>query len=111
MIFEINPGHPHAHAHTHARMCPQTCTHHQNTDTKNSKRKQLDSLDDSLILSSGFFTLEDIYNYCFLNAHDVTDKEHQLLPTELLTTVCVKKSKLLFIYTDSIVNEGKTVTN
>jgi hypothetical protein len=33
--------------------------------------------------SFSFFTLEDIYNYCFLNAHDVTDKEHQLLPTEL----------------------------
>lgn len=65
----------------------------------------------SLILSSSIFTLEDIYNYCFLNAHDVTDKEHQLLPTELLTTVCVKKSKLLFIYTNRIVNEGKNITN
>lgn len=65
----------------------------------------------SLILSSSFLTLEDIYNYCFLKAHDVTDKEHQLLPTELLTTVCVKESKLLFIYTDRIVSGGKNVTN
>lgn len=65
----------------------------------------------SLILSSSILTLEDIYNYCFLNVHDVTEKEHQLLPTELLTTVCVKKSKLLFIYTNRIVNEGKNITN
>lgn len=65
----------------------------------------------SLILSSSFLTLEDIYNYCFLNALDVTDKEHQLLPTELLTTVSVKESKLLFIYTDRTVSGGKNVTN
>lgn len=28
-----------------------------------------------------------------------------------LTTVCVKESKLLFIYTDRIVSGGKNVTN